>query len=248
MTKLTFAASAAALFLVFGSPVRAATPATPTTVSAQDEEPRAPPYTLAFDVATIWRQDAGYRLFSDSDRDAAAGLSLARDLVRVGSRGVISAAAGWQAESLDNVWNGNNEASLDVHTFYGAGRLRWPVHRWVEPQIEIAGGAARGEAKLSLSPNGSFAGEDWSFLARAGAGIRFRTGTTNLRTLPLRGLALSLLVEGGYQVGTPLVLDVRAPAPSDEKVAKDLIPSDPTKLGDLGRSYPYLRWSFALHF
>jgi hypothetical protein len=221
--------------------------ATPAAAGAQPELTAAPPPALpvavSLDLETTWRLDPGYRLFSSDRAVGGGGISVSYDVLRGASR--LALALGYHGQSSSNDWSSGGQVGLEVRSGSLSALLRWPLARWLEPQLRLAGDLSRG--KFSMVASGiSLADSSWSAGASAGAGLRLRTGTARILMMPGDGLfALAGIIEGGFHIGQPLSFDVRrqaAPAPDDR------IAAPATSLGSLGRSYPYLRLSAALVF
>jgi hypothetical protein len=215
-----------------------------TTVTARPE-PRAP-FTLSIDTQRQWHRDQSYRLFGTRRSDLDQGLSATVEVGRVG-RGLLDVGAGVQWSDATATWGGGNEAKRDQITPLLSAALRWPVHRWFQPHLRVAGDLTRAHLRLTTNEGGVFEDRLWSPGGSVGAGFRLTTGTlsTALRGGGL-GFAAALVFEGGMHVGAPLSFDVARPTPADKKVAADQIPAASVPVGDLGRTEPYLRISLAL--
>jgi hypothetical protein len=220
-----------------------ATPALAQTVVERPAEPRLP-LTLGIDVQTQWHVDRSYRLFGTSRADAGAGLSAALQVAQLG-RGRLDLGAGVQWSSETATWEQNNDARRSQVTPSLAAVLRWRVHRWFEPHLRVACDATRATLRLTTGDGVRYEDAVWVPGASAGAGFRLRTSPITM-ALGGRAFAGALIVEGGFHVGPPLSFDLQREAPADKKLAADRIPAAATSVGDLGRTEPYLRISFAL--
>jgi hypothetical protein len=215
------------------------------TVTAEPA-PAHVPLTLSLDAHRAWHLDRSYRLFGTRRSDVEGGLSAALEVRRLG-RGRLDLGAGVQWGSETGRWEQVNEARREQVTPSLAAVVRWPVHRWFEPHVRLAGDLTRARLRLTVSDGGVLEDRVWAPGASAGAGFRLRTGviTTALRGGTL-GFAGALIVEGGYHLGAPLSFELGRQAPADKKVAADRIPAPGVPVGNLGRAEPYLRISFAL--
>jgi hypothetical protein len=231
--------------LLFFLLVTAGTARAAETVVAQPAP--ALPFQLSLDAETVWHLDRGYRVFSSDRSDAGGGYSAALDVARV-ARGTLAVGAGLQGGGAEQgLYQGQLRAKLDLLTPAIFATLRWPVHRWFQPHLRVAADGTW--AKLSLTPadGQTLSGRDFSPGASAGLGFSLRTSA--LRTAIRNGtvgLAAALIFEGGFHVGAPLGFEVTRNRPTDDKLANDRLPAGSTAVGDLGRSQPYLRISFAL--
>jgi hypothetical protein len=240
------------LFAAVASPAPASAQSHAPEATARASEQALGPFSLSVDVDSLWRRDPAYQLFTRNERDVGAGLSLGYDILRLGPRTSAALSVGWMAERMTSD-TGPTPASLDVDNIRVGLAIRFAVRPWFEPLAQVALGASFGRASVTLgdpdfASTGLLEGDTRSYCGRAGGGFRLRTGTARLESLPLPPLAASLTVEGGFQVGTPMSAIVKEPPPEDDDVAADLIPRAATKLGRLGRTYPYVRVSFALLF
>jgi hypothetical protein len=204
--------------------------------------PPALPVAVSLDLETIWRLDGGYRVFSDRRAASRGGASLSYDVTR-GPGPRLALALGYHGESETGSFAGLGEAGLTVGSGSLSALLRWPLSSWLEPHLRLAADLSR--ANLTIDAGSmSMADADWSAGASAGAGVRLRSGTTRIWSMPGNGLfALALIVEGGFHVGQPLSLELRRQNPSSDRITPATTP-----VGQLGRSHPYLRLSLALVF
>jgi hypothetical protein len=205
------------------------------------------PLQLSLDVDTAWHLDSSYRLFSADRSDASGGVSVALDVHRL-ARGTLAVGAGLHGGSDDaSLYQGDLQATLDVSTPSLFATLRWPVRRWLQPHVRLAVDGTWGKLVITPGDGNALVGHAFSPGGSAGAGFSLRTGTltTALRGGTL-GLAGAFIVEGGFHLGAPLNFDLTRQRPADDKLANDRLPAGSTGVGDLGRSQPYLRLSFAL--
>lgn len=215
------------------------------TVSAPAPEPKLP-LTLSVDSHLQWHQDRSYRLFGTDRTGAAGGLSAALEVRRLG-RGILDLGAGLHGGGGSSRGGEIGETDLSLLTPSLSATLRWPVGRWLQPQVRVAADLTWARLRLTMGEGSVLEDRAWSPGASAGAGLRLQTPTmsTGLRG-GTWGLAVALIVEGGMHVGAPLSFQVARPKPADEKVAADRIPAASVPVGDLGRVEPYLRISLAL--
>jgi hypothetical protein len=192
-----------------------------------------PPLTVSLDLETAWRLDPGYRLFSSSRAATRGGLSASYDLLR-GPAMRLALAAGYHAESSSASW-GNGQASLDVPSGSLGAVARWPLGRWLEPQLRLEADLSRAHLRLA-----SLTDDAWSLGGTVAAGLRLHGAPTHLGNAVF---ALAGAVEAGFHLGQPLSFAGRR-----EGTGEDSIPSPPAALGNLGRSYPTLRLSAAILF
>jgi hypothetical protein len=203
--------------------------------------------TASLDLETSWRLDQGYRLLSSSRTASKAGVSLSYDVTRATGAPRLALGLGYQGESSNGNWVNGRGIGLDVASGSLSAALRWPILAWLEPQLRVAADLTR--AHLSIeSRESALVDSAWSAGASAGAGVRLRTGTARIVSMPGNGLfALAGIIEGGFHVGQPLSFAAGRQAPP-ATTPDDRISAAPVMLGSLGRSYPYLRLSVALVF
>jgi hypothetical protein len=206
------------------------------------------PLQLSLDVDTAWHLDQSYRLFSADRSDGSGGFSVALEVHRL-AHGTLAIGAGLHGGTDDaRLYQGDVQAKLNVETPSLFATLRWPVRRWLQPHVRLAVDGTWGKLTVTAADgNNALVGHSFSPGGSAGAGFSLRTGTltTSLRGGTL-GLAGAFIVEGGFHLGAPLGFDLTRQRPADDKLANDRLPAGSTGVGDLGRSQPYLRLSFAL--
>jgi hypothetical protein len=206
--------------------------------------PLRTPLSLSLDLDTQWRLDPSYRLFSGDRSETIGGVSATWDLRRLAG-GTLVLGGGWHGGSNHASWAGGQEAALTVAGPSLSAALRWSPLRWLEPQVRLAADLARGHVRLTTSDGAAYEASAWSPGGSLGAGLRLRTGAKPINTGTL-GIGLALTVEGGFHLGTPMSFDVARQHPAGDDTAADRLPAAATPVGNLGRSHPYLRISFAL--
>jgi hypothetical protein len=223
-----------------------ATPAlAQTNVVSRPAEPRVP-LTLSIDAERVWHVDRSYQLFGTRRSDVGGGVSAALEVGRF-ARGLLDLGAGVQWSSDTAIWEQDNEVQRELVTPSLAAALRWPVHRWFQPHLRVAGDLTHAKLRVAMGDGAVYADKRWVPGASAGAGFRLRTSAVQTALGGGKfGFAGAIIVEGGLHVGPPLSFDLERQAPADKKLAADLIPAAPTSVGGLGRTEPYLRISFAL--
>jgi hypothetical protein len=228
------------------------------------EPPPSVSFALALEIQTEWQIDTAHRLFSRKRADTGGGVSLSYDVARPSDRTALALSLAYHQRDTTSGWAFRDgdaagtpgssvaaapDATLDTNTLSLGAALRWSLAPWFEPHLRVAVDGTHADITLQTPDGGPLDGEAWSAGASAGAGFRLRTRASRLRTLPGDpALAVALVAEGGFHFGLPLPVEVAPRRPPDEKVASDLIPSGAIRLGELGRSFPYLRVSAALLF
>jgi hypothetical protein len=224
-----------------------ATPAlAQTTLVEQPSAPPRLPLTLSVDAHRQWHLDRSYRLFGTQRSDVTGGISAALQVRRLAG-GFLDLGAGIHWSSYNARWEQGNDAERDEVTPSLSAVLRWPVHRLIEPQVRVAGDLTRATLRLTMADGGVLEAGRWSPGASVGAGLRLRTPVVKTALgAGTVGFAGALIIEGGMHVGAPISFDLARQVPADKKLADDRIPAANVPVGDLGRTEPYLRISFAL--
>jgi hypothetical protein len=218
--------------------------------------PSAPRTALGLDIDNQWRLDNDYRLFSTDRHTGGIGLSGSHDLMRAGP-GTLALTLGIQWEFLTRNWGGaddqpagSHSSALTVSTPTVGVLFRAPRWWFLEPYARAALGASLTEARLQMSDGQIFEGEEWSTEIQTAAGVRIRSRPLTHVGLRGRGhgVAVALSIEGGFTAGFAPSLSLHPPAPSDDKVKKDMIPIEAVEIGRLSRAHPHLRFALQVLF
>lgn len=214
------------------------------------------PFSLSLDLQTQWRQDESYRLLSRFRDESSSGFSLSYDVVRR-SRGALVLGVGYQSGTSQAIASGgavfdkessgrSSDVRLEMQSLALSAAWRWSLRPWLEPLLKVAVDGTWSRFSIGTVGDAAFSDHAWAPGASVGAGLRLRTSPASLFIAARHGFGAAVAVEGGYHLGGSLSYALSPP--TNGIAAGDRIPVARTPIGDLGRSFPYLRLSFALLF
>jgi hypothetical protein len=229
---------------------------------------------LAFslDLYGLRRLDDAQKMWENDDGWGAGGLEVGYDVLALDESTRLALAVGWVSEgrrfgpTLDNrslyaptpgggpsvVGGGSMSGELKSNTLQAAAALRWRADSTIQPYLAVALGGTR--SQLTLNPFVYGASQlvkstAHGLIGRASLGLRLQP-----RRLVARRkdgsllMAAALGLELGALVGTPLEFSTETPAPPDGLDARDRIPVDTVRMGDMGQTGGYGRVAAILVF
>lgn len=203
------------------------------------------PWRVSVEVGARWHHDVGLDAFGDTRSPPVTGLTVARDVARLGDRWALAVDANWSAEMFQGRLRQALQTRLTTHVLSAGVSARWRLLWWLEPYGRLAAGALYSD--VNLTPEGDTAGSDltgdaWTFMASAGLGVQVTTGAF------LGPLRFTTSVEGGYMLALDQRMSVRQQALADDAAEADRLPAAETSLGTVNLSGGYLRWMIGFRF
>lgn len=230
------------------TPVTATTPAAapapqrppPAEPEARRREPAEFPAAAYLNVEQLWNTDPGYDLFDEDNVGGQLGVGLSYDLLTVAPDTALVAELAYSAESHEAgyLYGGAIQSTkLSGHNLLLAGSVHHRMLPWIGPHARLAVGLS--SLKAELQEEGQDQYRDTAKFSlpfvRLGAGVSVEQTLGQL-------LALGLLVEGGYALGSAFEVELEPVSEQGE------IPTEYANLGKLSRSGPYLRTALVARF
>jgi hypothetical protein len=198
------------------------------------------PYAFGIGAGVVWRDDAGYDLFSKHARNSGLELFASYDVWAFGRSLVFAAGLSYRNElhqDLERFDLAHNTLAADL-------TARFQATSWLFPHVRLAAGfiATRFRAEDALAAI-DYEDRDLGFLGSAGAGLTLRTPSRTFETHSGRvsSLSLGVLLEGGYAFANDATLRAKPTTSSD--IERVTFP-----LGTLARGGPYLRVMLVVRF
>ena len=188
------------------------------------------PWRVGISLGARFHADSSVDAFASGRSQFASGLSLSRDVATFRERGTVAVDLDWSMETLDGGFGQAFHTRLSAHALTAGLSVRWHVARWFEPYARASVGA--GYSDLALTPQASsnasaLAGDAWTLLGTAGAGVQLTTGTF------LRRARFVFAVEAGGVFAMSQTMRVAHDAAHPGSTPADALPVGATTLGGL---------------
>lgn len=214
----------------------------PSLCRADDDEAlppvRASRVRVMGDFGARWRLDPAHTAFDNTSGGFAAGLALWVDLNNPDAPFVLGLEAGLTATSNEGSLRGAYQTSLGAVVPQVGIVARWQPLDWLAPYARVAGGFGYNTWRLTPNNGGATLGDEaFNGVGTAGLGVLVQTPRI-FRRAGWRGGRLLLGVESGMTFASGVDITVGPPAGDPDP---ELLPVEPTSLGTVNASGPYLR-------